>query len=161
MSFEPVFSVVIEHSAICATCSGSRKQRGGSGCGSTSLGVLAALTKIAFFVSFQPVASRCTPGPQSVLRVRMRPPSNSTIASDGTTASPSMTPFQSRSSAASRSSATSRQMRSTVFVETCCPSTRSATIVTRLSDRNSAFRITNWRLNPGVDARGSKPSFLR
>jgi hypothetical protein len=70
-------------SAIFATCLGSEKHSGGSGCGSSSEAVRAARIKQAFLVSRHPSAVRWTPGPCPGSRVRIRPPSHSTTASSG------------------------------------------------------------------------------
>src|SRR5271165_5691403 len=70
-------------SAIVATCFGSQKHGGGSGCRSSSNVVRCARIKQALLVSRQLSPPPCTPGPCPGLRVQIPPPSHSTTARFG------------------------------------------------------------------------------
>src|SRR5512135_2488698 len=151
-------------SAIFATCLGSQKQAGGSGCGSWSEIVREPRIKHAFLVSRQPSAVRWTPGPCPGSRVRIRPPSHSTTANSGGPCgrwarASSVLGSALRRSANSRP--TSCTTRSMVLAETPRSPTSFITIAPRLKERVSAAATVIRCTNQGVSSRASKPNDSR
>jgi hypothetical protein len=151
-------------SAIFATCFGSPKQAGGSGCGSSSEGARAARIKQAFLVSRHPSAVRCTPGPCPGSRVRIRPPSHSTTANSGGSSgrrAKASSVLGSASRRSARSPPTSCTTRSIVLAQAPESPTSLITIVARLKERVSAAEVAIRWTNNGVSSRASRPSGSR
>src|SRR5271157_5756457 len=151
-------------SAIFATCSGSQKHCGGSGCGSSSNVLRCARIKQALLVSRQPSPLPCPPGPCPGSRVRIRPPSHSTTARFGG-ASGCRARAPSSLGSLSRRWASSQPMswttRSIVLAETGWSPVLRITRAVRSNDRVSAAVTVIFWISKGVNSRASRPSTSR
>ena len=148
-------------SAILATCLGSQKHSGGSGCGSWSNVLRWARIRQAFLVSRQPSVVRCTPGPCPGSRVRIRPPSHSTTAKSGGLSgrwAKASAVLGSASRRSASSQPTSCTTRSIVLAEIGWSPTFLITNPARSNERvSAAANVIRW-INKGVSSRASNPS---
>src|SRR5512135_3547106 len=151
-------------SAISATCTGSQKHSGGSGCGSSSNVLRWARIKQALLVSRQPSPVPCTPGPCPGSRVRIRPPSHSTTARFGGASgcrARAPSPLGSLSRRWASSQPMSWTTRSIVLAETGWSPALRITRAARSNDRVSAAVTAIFLTSKGVNARASRPRTSR
>src|SRR5512135_191588 len=151
-------------SAISATCTGSQKHSGGSGCGSSSNVLRWARIKQALLVSRQPSPVPCTPGPCPGSRVRIRPPSHSTTARFGGASgcrARAPSPLGSLSRRWASSQPMSWTTRSIVLAETGWSPALRSTRAVRSKDRVSAAVTVIFLTSKGVNSRASRPRTSR